>query len=66
MKELDTTKFLPMAIEFLKEIIRIPSTSGKEEQAIQLIYNRIERLVDEIELVPLDNNLKIDPDYSRS
>ena len=64
MTKLDTTKFLPMAIEFLKEIIRIPSTSGKEEQAIQLIYNRIERLVDEIELAPLDNNLKDDPDYS--
>ncbi len=64
MKELDVKKILPMTRDFLKAIIRIPSTSGKEEQAIQLIYNRIVRLVDEIELVPLDNNLKSDPDYS--
>ena len=55
---------LPEAIEFLKDLIRIPSTSGQEQEAIQLIHRRFTPLVDEIELVPLDNNLKNDPDYS--
>ena len=60
----DVKKFLPMTIEFLKAIIRVPSTSGREEPVIQLIHDRIEPLVDEIELAPLDNAIKNDPDYS--
>ena len=57
-------KKLPEAVEFLKKIIRIPSMSGQEQEAIQLIYDQFKPLVDEIELVPLDNDLKNDPDYS--
>lgn len=55
---------LPETIEFLKKIIRIPSTSGQEQEAIQIIYDQFKPLVNEIELMPLDNELKNDPDYS--
>lgn len=64
MKALGSTKNLSLAIEFLKDLIRIASTSGKEEPAVQFIHDRIEPLVDAIELVPLNNALKNDPDYS--
>jgi acetylornithine deacetylase len=51
-------------ITFLKELIRIPSLSGKEERAIQFIYYAFLPLTDEIEMVPLSDEIKNDPDYS--
>ena len=50
--------------EFLKQMIRIPSLSGKEQQVMQLIYDQFLPYVDEIELAPLDNSLRDDPDYA--
>lgn len=57
-------KYLPDTIDFLKQMIRIPSLSGQEEEVIQLIYNKFEPLTHEIELVPLPENLADDPEYS--
>ncbi len=50
--------------EFLKHMIRIPSMSGDEQQVMQLIYDQLLPLVDDIELAPLDNSLRDDPDYA--
>jgi len=55
---------LPKTIDFLKELIRIPSLSGQEEKAIQFIYDAFAPLTNEIELVPLLDEIKNDPDYS--
>ena len=57
-------QFLPDAIDFLKQMIRIPSLSGQEEKVIQLIYEKFKPLTDEIELMPLPENLPEDPEYS--
>ena len=57
-------QFLPDAIDFLKQMIRIPSLSGQEEELIQLMYEKFEPLTDEIELVLLPENLPDDPEYS--
>jgi acetylornithine deacetylase len=54
---LDTT-------EFLKGLIRIPSLSGKEEEAIAYIHDRFKPLCDDVALVPLSDALKKDPDYA--
>jgi acetylornithine deacetylase len=57
-------QFLPDAIDFLKQMIRIPSLSGQEEKVIQLIYEKFKPLTDEIELMSLPENLPDDPEYS--
>jgi acetylornithine deacetylase len=57
-------QFLPDAIDFLKQMIRIPSLSGQEEELIQFMYEKFEPLTDEIELVLLPENLPDDPEYS--
>ncbi|UCE08364.1 MAG: hypothetical protein JSW07_10235, partial [bacterium] len=59
-----TNQCLPKAIEFLKSLIRIPSLSGQEEEAIKFIYKALEPLTDEIELMPLSNEIRNNPDYS--
>jgi len=55
---------LTNTIDFLKELIRIPSLSGKEKKAIQYIYKAFLPLIDEIELIPLSDEIKNDADYS--
>ncbi len=60
----ESSKLLSDALEFLKELIRIPALSGREEPAIRLIYQYFKPLVDEIEFIPMNNSLKNDPDYS--
>jgi len=55
---------LPETIDFLKNLISIPSLSGNEEKEIQFIYEAFQPLTDKIELVPLSDKIKSDPDYS--
>ncbi len=57
-------QYLPETIEFLRQIIRIPSLSGQEEEVIKIIFDTFQPLVDEIELVPLSDEINNDSDYS--
>jgi acetylornithine deacetylase len=50
-------------IEFLKDLIRIPSTRGKEGPAARLAQERIQPYVDESNLVEIDDSIMDDPDY---
>ena len=50
-------------IEFLKDLIRIPSTRGKEGPAARLTQERFLPYVDESNLVEIDDSIMDDPDY---
>ena len=52
------------AIEFLKELVEIPSLSGHEEAVIRLVHDRFSGMTDECELIPLSNEIRKDRDYS--
>ncbi len=49
---------------FLFDLIRIPSTTGRERPAAELVARRCRRLEVEVEEVPVPADLKQDPDYS--
>jgi acetylornithine deacetylase len=56
--------FLPEAVDFLEQLIRFPSLSGQEEAVIQFMYEAFLPLADEVEFVPLSDDLLDDPEYS--
>jgi len=52
------------SIDFLEQIITFPSLGGEEEEVIQFMYKKFLPLADEVELVPLSDELLNDPEYS--
>lgn len=54
------------AKELLAELISFPSTYGEEGPIQQYIFSRLEKLGVKTELVPIDNSIKQDPEYSFS
>jgi acetylornithine deacetylase len=50
-------------VDFLKDLIRIPSTRGNEGPAAHLAHERILPYVDESCLVEIDDSIMDDPDY---
>jgi acetylornithine deacetylase len=50
-------------VDFLKDLIRIPSTRGNEGPAAHLAHERILPYVDESCLVEIDDSIIDDPDY---
>ncbi len=51
-------------IEFLFDLIRIPSTRGKEGPVNRLIYEKIKGYCDKAELMQIPESFKNDPEYS--
>lgn len=51
-------------ISFLQGLVRIPSVSGQEAQAMDSLAEQFRRFDVEIEKIPLSDSLKSDPDYS--
>ncbi len=49
---------------FLRELLRIPSVSGQEAEAMAFLRQAFARFDAEIENVPLSDALRSDPDYS--
>ena len=56
--------YLPETVDFLKQLIRFPSLSGKEKEVIQFMYQTFCPLADEVDLIPLSDELLQDPEYS--
>lgn len=52
------------AKNFLKELVRIPSVSGEEAEAMNYLREAFARFDVEVETVPLSDSLRQDPDYS--
>lgn len=50
--------------DFLKDLIRFPSTRGNEGSASRFVYEQIGPYVDRCELVAIDDAIKQDPDYA--
>lgn len=57
-------ELLSDAVDFLKGLIRIPSLSGEESEAISYIREHFLPLCDIVEFMPLSDALKEDPDYA--
>jgi len=57
-------KYLDKTKEFLVELMRVPSTSGNEAEAMQYAYEKFVPISSLIEEVGLSNELKNDEDYS--
>ena len=51
-------------LQFLMELIRIPSTRGNEGSAARLAHSWMKNWVDRCELVPMLDSLQDDPDYA--
>lgn len=51
-------------IEFLQEIISIPSISGDEGEVLKVVAKRFSPLLDELECIPFPANFTEDPEYS--
>lgn len=54
----------PDVKEFLGDLLRIPSLSGCENDAMAYLYEQFSKLDVTVEKVPLSDALKSDPDYS--
>ncbi len=52
------------AVNLLCDLIRYPSTSGQEREAMEFIAKAFEPLVDQVELVHIPADIVYDPDYS--
>lgn len=50
-------------IDFLKDLIKIPSTRGKEGDASRYAYDTFLNVGDQVTLVPIDDSIMEDPDY---
>ena len=59
-------KYLQTSVDFLTQLISIPSLSGQESDAINFVYDVFSSVVDEIELIPLSDEVKNDPDYAKT
>ena len=66
MNIVQINKYLQPSVDFLMQLIRIPSLSGQESDAIKLVYDVFSSVVDEIELIPLSDEVKNDPDYAKT
>jgi len=55
---------LEQTTQFLAGLVRIPSLSGQETQAMDYLAEAFGRFDVEIERIPLSDELKSDPDYS--
>jgi len=64
MKNQNYNILLNQTADFLEQIIRFPSTGGKEEELMQFMYKEFIPLADEVTLVPLSDDLLNDPEYS--
>jgi acetylornithine deacetylase len=49
---------------FLRDLLRIPSVSGQEQEAMEFVRKSFERFDVEVETLPLSDALRDDPDYS--
>ncbi|MFP4250662.1 MAG: M20 family metallopeptidase [Armatimonadota bacterium] len=52
------------AIELLSDLIAFESTVGNEGPAMRYMHDRMEEVADEVEYVPVTEEIKNDPDYS--
>src|SRR6056297_1244194 len=52
------------AIELLSDLIAFKSTAGNEGPAMRYIHDRMAEVADEVEFVPVTEDIKNDPDYS--
>ncbi|MEW6753903.1 MAG: M20/M25/M40 family metallo-hydrolase [Candidatus Latescibacterota bacterium] len=52
------------AVELLVELIGIPSTRGQEGPAARFLQQRLRGVVDAADLVPVDDAIQHDPEYS--
>lgn len=50
--------------KFLGDLIRYPSTPGREREVIEFIAQAFDPLLDQVELVPIRPDIVDDPDYS--
>jgi acetylornithine deacetylase len=57
-------RLLPEAQTFLCDLLRFPSTPGREHEAMVWLDQRFSQAGIAVERVPLDNRLRQDPDYS--
>jgi len=56
---------VPEAVELLRELIRFPSTSGQEQEAMLFLEERLRSIPGvRVDRVPLSDAIKSDPDYS--
>ena len=55
---------LPETETLLCELIRIPSTSGREDEMMRMLHDRFAELPVDIERVMLSDDILSDPDYS--
>ena len=55
---------LPEAQEFLCDLIRLPSTSGNEDELMRFLDGRLRCLDAQVEKISMDDSLRDDPDYS--
>lgn len=51
-------------IDFLSKIVRIPSMSGQEQEALELLYEELTHIGINVTKIPIDQNIVNDPDYS--
>lgn len=58
------TDLLPQTQSFLCDLVRIPSTSGQEHDAMCFLDERLRDVGADVERVALSNALRRDPDYS--
>jgi acetylornithine deacetylase len=50
-------------LDFLQDLIRIPSTRGHEGAASRYVYRKFNEICDQCELVKIDDGIMQDPDY---
>ena len=55
---------LPDVQGFLSDLVKIPSTSGREHDAMLFLYEKFSKLNVEVEKIAMSNALRDDPDYS--
>lgn len=55
---------LPDVRRFLTELMKFPSTPGKENDAMEYLYSEFSELNVDVEKISLSNDIKNDPDYS--
>jgi acetylornithine deacetylase len=55
---------LPEAQDFLCDLLRFPSTPGREHEAMVWLDRRFRQAGIAVERAPMDNHLRQDPDYS--
>jgi len=57
-------RLLPETERFLSNLVRIPSISGEEDEAMEFLFNEFQQLDLDVEKIALSNKILEDPDYS--